>query len=60
MDKTDSCVVEVDGATATVLDSGGVGDYITWEVTATDAGGNVATETCELKVVNPGQGHGAP
>jgi hypothetical protein len=55
IDKTESCVVETVGATVTVLDSGGVGDHITWEVTATDAGGNEATETCEVEGVNPGQ-----
>lgn len=55
VDKTGSCIVEVEGTTVTVLDSGGVGDHITWEVTATDGAGNEATETCEVEVVNPGK-----
>ena len=58
IDKTGSCVVEVNGDTITILDSGGVGDHITWDVTATDDGGNTATETFEVLVVNPGKGKG--
>jgi hypothetical protein len=56
IDKTGSCVVEVNGDTITILDSGGVGDHITWDVTATDVGGNTATKTFEVLVVNPGKG----
>ncbi|MDH3214610.1 MAG: hypothetical protein OEM05_19195, partial [Myxococcales bacterium] len=56
IDKTDSCVVAIDGATVTIVDSGGVGDTITWDVEAVDDAGNLATATCQVEVVNPGQG----
>ena len=55
IDKTDSCVVGIEGTTITILDSGGVDDHITWTVVATDGSGNSTTETCEVLVVNPGQ-----
>ena len=54
IDKTESCVVAIDGATVTIVDSGGVGDHVSWEVEAEDASGNAATATCEVEVVNPG------
>jgi len=60
IDKTESCVVEFSGDTITILDSGGVGDHITWTVSATDDSGNT-TETdteCEVEVANPGKGKG--
>ncbi|HSR52816.1 MAG TPA: proprotein convertase P-domain-containing protein [Acidobacteriota bacterium] len=53
VDKGESCVVSFSGSTLTVHDSGGVGDQIEWQVTATDASGNVSTETCSVSVVNP-------
>jgi hypothetical protein len=53
MDKTESCVVEVEGATITILDSGGVDDHITWTTQATDSSGNVTVEIFEMLVVNP-------
>jgi hypothetical protein len=56
IDKTGSCVVQIDGATVTIVDSGGVGDTITWEVEATDGAGNADSATCEVEVVNPGHG----
>lgn len=56
--KLESCVVEIDGATVSILDSGGVGDHIQWTVTTTDDCGNPAMATCEVEVVNPGQGKG--
>ena len=56
IDKTDSCVVAIDGATVTIVDSSGVGDTITWDVEAVDDAGNLATATCQVEVVNPGQG----
>jgi uncharacterized repeat protein (TIGR01451 family) len=57
IDKTGSCVVAISGDTVTIHDSGGVGDHITWLVTATDDSGNTDTVTCEIEVVNPGKGH---
>ena len=53
VDKTGSCRVALSGDTITVLDSGGVGDNITWTVVATDASGNASTKACALTVVNP-------
>ncbi len=58
VDKTESCVVEVNGDTITIVDSGGVGTHITWTVTATDDSGNTSTAGCEVEVVNPGGGKG--
>lgn len=55
VDKTKSCVVEVEGDTITILDSGGVGDIITWNVIATDNSGNTSTTGCVVEVVKPGQ-----
>ena len=56
VDKAESCAVSIDGATISILDSGGVGDNITWTVVATDEAGNTTTETCEIVVLNPGKG----
>jgi hypothetical protein len=54
VDKTSSCVVAVADNTITILDSGGVGDRISWTVVATDENGNVAGTECGLTVANPG------
>ena len=51
MDKSESCVVQIDGGTITVLDGGGVDNHIEWIVNATDAAGNSATTTCDVAVV---------
>lgn len=51
IDKTESCQVHVEGDTITILDSGGIGDQITWTVSAIDVNGNEATTTCYLDVV---------
>lgn len=51
--KLESCIIESDGATITIQDSGGVGDQIQWGVSTTDACGNPTVETCELTVVKP-------
>lgn len=56
VDKTESCVVSINGDTITIEDSGGVGDIITWTVTANDSNGNIVSEIFEVKVVNPGKG----
>jgi hypothetical protein len=55
IDKTESCVIGVDGERITILDSGGVGDQITWTVRAIDNCGNVREKQCQVEVVNPGQ-----
>jgi hypothetical protein len=56
VDKTDSCVVSFAGDTITIVDSGGVGDHITWTISAMDSGGNTTTAGCEVIVANPGKG----
>ncbi len=56
IDKTESCQISIDGDKITILDSGGVGDHISWTVVATDAAGNQSSTECELLVENPGQG----
>lgn len=55
IDKTESCEVSLAGDTITILDTGGVGDHITWNVTATDGSGNQTNAVCEVLVVNPGK-----
>jgi len=57
IDKTESCEVAIAGDTVTILDSGGVGDNITWTVRATDSSGNETESQCAVVVVNPGRGH---
>lgn len=56
VDKEQSCVVQFSGVTVQILDSGGVGDHITWTVESTDGVGNRASATCAVDVVNPGRG----
>jgi hypothetical protein len=56
IDKTESCEIAIAGDTITILDSGGVGDNITWTVRATDSSGNVTVSQCAMVVVNPGKG----
>jgi hypothetical protein len=51
IDKTESCVVGIQGDTITILDSGGVGDHISWTVLATDNCDNETEEECEVEVV---------
>ena len=59
IDKSESCEVSIDGATITILDSGGVGDHIEWTAAATDDAGNTSEETSfGVVVVNPGRGGG--
>ena len=53
VDKTESCVVEINAAETTILDTGGVDDHINWSVEATDSAGNTSTAECELLVVIP-------
>jgi hypothetical protein len=58
VDKKESCVVDLSGDTITIQDSGGVGDHITWTVSATDDSGNTTQTECAVDVVNPGRGNG--
>jgi len=51
IDKTDSCVVEVNGDTITIMDSGGIDDHITWTVRSVDNCGNASETVCEVEVV---------
>ena len=46
-----SCRVELAGDTITIRDSGGVGDTISWTVSANDGAGNPAQKTCQVDVV---------
>jgi hypothetical protein len=55
VDKTGSCAVDLDGDMITIFDSGGVGTTIEWTVVATDETGNVADESHEITVENPGK-----
>jgi len=53
IDKTESCIVEIDGDTVTIMDTGGVGDHIIWTVVSTDDSGNQSEYTCGQIVVKP-------
>ena len=53
IDKSDSCEVSVEGDMITILNSGGVGTFIEWEVLAVDCCGNVSEQTCLTEVVRP-------
>jgi hypothetical protein len=55
VDKKESCVVEINGDTITIVDSGGVGNHITWTAVATDSSSNTTETTCEVVVKNPSQ-----
>jgi len=52
IDKSDSCMLEGDGDTMTVLDSGGVGTHIEWWVEVTGPCGK-DLHPCEVEVVHP-------
>ena len=54
--KLDSCVVAIAGDTITIVDSGGVGDNIVWDILGTDGSGNDTGETGTIEVLNPGGG----
>ena len=51
IDKTDSCEVDIDGDTITIMDSGGIDDHITWTVRSVDNCGNVTETECAVEVV---------
>jgi hypothetical protein len=55
IDKAESCEIAVEGDRITILDSGGVGDHITWTVRASDNCGNDNETRCQVEVVNPGR-----
>lgn len=55
IDKGDSCIVSILGDVITITDSGGVGNYIEWAVSADDGNGNSSMESCTVAVVNPNQ-----
>jgi hypothetical protein len=46
-----SCHAEAQGATLTIHDSSGVGNVISWIVSAEDGAGNTSQKTCSLTVV---------
>ena len=54
IDKSESTVIELDGDTITILDTGGVDTIIKWTVSATDDSGNEVETDCEVNVVIPG------
>lgn len=56
IDKSESCVVETNGDSISILDAGGVGTTIEWDVVATDTGGNETQVTCSVDIVNPAHG----
>ena len=51
IDKTESCIVSLDGDTINIVDSGGVGDIITWTSVSTDDCGNTTELECVIDVV---------
>jgi len=53
IDKKESCVLQFQGSTITILDSGGVNDIIEWTVQSADASGNTSVKTCVVNVVHP-------
>jgi hypothetical protein len=53
VDKEESCVVAVDDSTLTIVDSGGVGNRIAWDVGSVDFSGNGSQLGCEVLVINP-------
>lgn len=53
VDRTDGCIINVSGNIITVLDSGGVGNNISWTVLASDGCANVVETECKVTVINP-------
>lgn len=49
--KPQECEVQIQGDTITIFDSGGVGDTISWTVSAQDGAGNAGQKTCQLNVI---------
>lgn len=53
-----ACAVSLAGDTLSVQRSGGIGQRILWEVTATDGAGNAITRSCETAVARGSRGRG--
>jgi hypothetical protein len=49
--KPASCKVTFAGDTITILDSGGIGDTISWTVSAQDGTGKAGQKTCQVNVI---------
>lgn len=49
--RPESCKVTFAGDTITILDSGGVGNKISWTVSAQDGTGNAGQKTCQIEVI---------
>ncbi|MBX5484560.1 MAG: hypothetical protein IRZ16_22280 [Myxococcaceae bacterium] len=47
------CKVEFSGPTVTIINPSGVGTFISWDVTASDAAGNTTSTTCTVEVAVP-------
>jgi hypothetical protein len=56
IDMGQSCRVDLAGDSITILNTGGVGTYITWDVRAVENCGDVTERECEVEVVRPGRG----
>ncbi len=53
IDKNPSCEFDVDGDTITIVDSGGVGTFISWTLNTSDSCGNESDRQCSVEIVNP-------
>jgi hypothetical protein len=52
--KEEACVVQIQGDTISILETGGVNTVIKWRASATDAAGNASAPTsCEVLVARP-------
>jgi hypothetical protein len=51
IDRTESCTVSLEGDTINIIDSGGVGDIITWTSVSSDDWGNTTERECLIVVV---------
>jgi hypothetical protein len=54
IDKSKSCTVRIVGDSINIRNTGGVGTFIVWDVSAIDACGNEATQEYEVEVVRYG------
>lgn len=60
VNKAESCEAAISDDAISILDSGGKGNNIEWEVAATDPSGNEATVDCGVSVVTPARSSGHP
>ena len=58
VDKSDGCVINIDGNLVTIVESGGTGNIITIFATSTDDCGNSTSTEFVVNVLNPGNGKG--